>query len=90
MISNETSANAKQQLKDFCVELKCSLNNVIDKFQQNVEKHVDNICAETAQLSPVLQNVEEELAECQKGSEMFIPIDKLANLHNDIVNLDKK
>ena len=90
MISNESSAKAIKQLKDFCDELKNTLNNVIDRFQQNVEKHIDNICAETAQLSSVLQNVEEELAECQKGSEMFIPMNKLANVHNDVVCLDKK
>ena len=40
-------------------------------------------------MSPALVNVEKKLAGFQKGIEMFIPMDKLASVHNEIVNLDK-
>ena len=33
--------------------------------------------------------MEVKLAECQKDSEIFMPMEKLANVHNEIVNLDK-
>ena len=90
MLSNETSTKAKQKLQDFCAEIKSTFNGIIDKFQQNVEKHFENICVDVTLLSPILQQFEEKLADCQNDSEMFIPMDKLANFHNDVVSLDKK
>ena len=90
MISNEISANAMKELKVFCDEIKSTFNGIIDKFQRNVEKHIGKNCVDATQLLPALQNVEVKLAECLKGSEIFMPMEKLANVHNDVVSLDKK
>ena len=65
-------------------------NKAVDNFSDDVVSIIDNTFDEISEMAPAFEKVEDELVDCQRGSELFIPITKLANVHNKVVELDKK
>ena len=64
--------------------------NVTQKFKTKVKNHITTAHDTVLKLADEIKKVETELKVCQEGSEIYIPISKLAKVHNEIAELDQK
>ena len=88
--SDETKDNALEQLNTFCGQVSQIMEDVLKTFRAKVTNHIEIASENALKLATDLQKVNVGLKACQEGSEIYIPLSKLVNVHNDVVALDQK
>ena len=62
----------------------------MNDFKWKAQKHFEDAYGAAVKLRPTIEKLELRVDDCQQGPEIYVPILNLANLHNEIVEVDQK